>query len=313
MSTLTADSRRAVDVGAAPSLQERWQRFTGSETFTAYLFLIVPLLILFAIKIYPVFYNVFLSFTNYDLFSPLEFVGLKNYRDVFGAEVNIKAIRNTILFAVGAVPIGTTLALVVAGLLNQPIRGRILFRFLFYLPVITSVVVSAMIWRYIYSPQFGLLNYAIGFFGIPPQQWLNDPSLAMPSLIIITIWGALGGHMIIFLAALQDVPNELREAAAIDGAKGWQTYLYVVVPLLRPVILFVVVTYTIGIFRNFGLIFLLTQGGPQNTTNTLVWEVYQNAFGYLRFGRAAALAMVLLFTILVITALNFRLLREENT
>ena len=106
--------------------------------------------------------------------------------------------------------------------------------------------------------------------------------------------------MIIFLAALQDIPNELREAAAIDGAKGWQTFLYIVVPLLRPVILFVVVTYTIGIFRNFGLIFLLTQGGPQLTTNTLVWEVYQNAFGYLRFGRAAALAMILLFTIFLI-------------
>jgi len=312
MSTITADSRQQPQSQAKLSRQERWQRFVGGESFTAYLFLLIPIFILFFIKIYPVFYNIFLSFTNYDLFSPLEFVGLKNYRDVFSQDVNLKAIRNTVLFAVGAVPIGTSLALVVAGLLNQPIRGRILFRFFFYLPVITSVVVSAMIWRWIYSPQFGLLNFALGFFGIPPQSWLNDPKLALPSLVVITIWGALGGHMIIFLAALQDIPNELREAAAIDGAKGWQTFLYVIIPLLRPVILFVVVTYSIGIFRNFGLIFLLTQGGPQNTTNTLVWEVYQNAFGYLRFGRASALAMVLLFTILVITFLNFRLLREEN-
>ena len=310
MSTVTAPAKNQTQ--ASVSWQERWQRFVSGETFTAYLFLIIPLFILFFIKIYPVFYNVFLSFTNYDLFSPLKFVGLKNYQDVFSQEVNLKAIRNTLLFAVGAVPIGTSLALIVAGLLNQPIRGRILFRFLFYLPVITSVVVSAMIWRWIYSPQFGLLNFALGFFGIPPQSWLNNPSLALPSLVIITIWGALGGHMIIFLAALQDIPNELREAAAIDGAKGWQTFLYVIVPLLRPVILFVVVTYSIGIFRNFGLIFLLTQGGPQNTTNTLVWEVYQNAFGYLRFGRASALAMILLFTIFLITMLNFRLLREEN-
>lgn len=312
MATLTANSRETRAAQPTPSARERWQRFMAGETFTAYLFLFVPLLLLFLIKIYPVFYNVVLSFTNYDMFSPLKFVGLKNYQDVFAADVNIKAIRNTLLFAVGAVPLGTLLALVVAGLLNQPIRGRILFRFLFYLPVITSVVVAAMIWRYIYSPQFGLLNYLLSFFGLPPQQWLNNPMTAMPSLIIITIWGALGGHMIIFLAALQDVPNELREAAALDGAKGWQIFLYVVVPLLRPVILFVVVTYTIGIFRNFGLIFLLTQGGPQNTTNTLVWEVYQNAFGYLRFGRAAALSMVLLLTIFLITLLNFRLLREEN-
>jgi multiple sugar transport system permease protein len=312
MSTITVEPKSQAQAQPKLSWQERWHRLVSGETFTAYMFLLVPLFILFFIKIYPVFYNVFLSFTNYDLFSPLEFVGLKNYHDVFSQEVNLKAIRNTILFAVGAVPIGTVLALIVAGLLNLPIRGRILFRFLFYLPVITSVVVSAMIWRWIYSPQFGLLNYLLGFMGIPPQTWLNDPKLALPSLIVITIWAALGGHMIIFLAALQDIPNELREAAAIDGAKGWQTFLYVIVPLLRPVILFVVVTYSIGIFRNFGLIFLLTQGGPQLTTNTLVWEVYQNAFGYLRFGRASALAMVLLFTILVITFLNFRLLREES-
>ena len=118
--------------------------------------------------------------------------------------------------------------------------------------------------------------------------------------------------MIIFLAALQDIPEELREAAAIDGASARQTFVYVVVPLLRPVILFVVVTFSIAIFRSFGIIFLLTQGGPQLTTNTLVWEVYQNAFGYLRMGRAAALAMVLLFTIFVITFINFRLFREDT-
>ena len=312
MSTLTAEPKSPTQLKTQISFQERIRRWMAGETFTAYLFLTIPLFILFFIKIYPVFYNVFLSFTNYDLFSPIKFVGLDNYQHVFSQDVNLKAIRNTIYFAIGAVPIGTCIALVVAALLNQPIRGRVIYRFLFYLPVITSVVVSAMIWRWIYSPQFGLLNYFLSRIGLPEQNWLNDPNLALPSLIVITIWGALGGHMIIFLAALQDVPTEVREAAAIDGAKGWQTFLYVVVPLLRPVILFVVVTYSIGIFRNFGLIFLLTQGGPQNTTNTLVWEVYQNAFGYLRFGRASALAMVLLFTIFVITFLNFRFLRERN-
>ena len=312
MSTLTAEQKSQPQHPPTITRQERIQRWMAGETFTAYMFLLIPLLILFFVKVYPVFYNVFLSFTNYDLFSPLKFVGLDNYRDVFSQDVNLKAIRNTIYFAVGAVPIGTILALIVAALLNQPIRGRIIYRFLFYLPVITSVVVSAMIWRWIYSAQFGLLNYFLGQVGIPEQTWLSNPNLALPALVVITVWSALGGHMIIFLAALQDIPTELREAAAIDGAKGWQTFLYVIVPLLRPVILFVVVTYSIGIFRNFGLIFLLTQGGPQNTTNTLVWEVYQNAFGYLRFGRASALAMVLLFTIFVITYLNFRFLREET-
>lgn len=295
-----------------PTRRERWNRIVNSDTFVAYTYLAIPLFVLFFIKIYPVFYNVFLSFTNYDLFSPLRFVGLDNYQHAFSQEVNLKAIRNTLYFTIGAVPLGTALALIVAALLNQPIRGRIVFRTLYYLPVVTSVVVSAMIWRWIFNPQFGLMNYFLGLVGIPAQTWLSDPNLALPALVIITIWGSIGGNMIIFLAALQDIPEELREAAAIDGAKGWQTFLHVVVPLLRPVILFVVVTFSIGIFRNFGIIFLLTQGGPQLTTNTLVWEVYQNAFGYLRLGRAAALAMILLFTIFVITFINFRLFQEEE-
>lgn len=310
MSTLTADSGRPRRTEIP--LGERIHRMVNSDTFVAYTYLAIPLFILFFIKVYPVFYNVVLSFTNYDLFSPIKFVGIDNYRDVFSQDVNVKAIRNTLYFTIGAVPLGTVLALVVAALLNQPIRGRVAFRTMYYLPVITSIVVSAMIWRWIYNPQFGLLNYFLSLIGLPEQTWLSDPRLALPSLIVITIWGSIGGNMIIFLAALQDIPEELREAAAIDGARGWETFLYIVVPLLRPVILFVVVTFSIGVFRNFGIIFLLTQGGPQNTTNTLVWEVYQNAFGYLRLGRAAALAMVLLFTIFVITFINFRLFREES-
>jgi len=312
MSTLTVKSEPTGRVRPPVSWNERLRRWMAGDTFTAYLFLLAPLVILFFIKIYPVFYNTYVSFTNYDLFSPIEFVGLENYRHVFTQEVNLKAIRNTLYFTIGAVPLGTALALVIAALLNQPIRGRVLFRTLYYLPVITSVVVTAMIWRWIFSPQFGLLNYALGLVGLPGQNWLSDPRLALPSLVLITIWSSIGGNMIIFLAALQDIPAELHEAAAIDGARGWQTFLYVTVPLLRPVILFVVVTFSIGIFRSFGLIFLLTQGGPQLTTNTLVWEVYQNAFGYLRLGRAGALAMVLLAIIFVITFFNFRILRDEE-
>ena len=310
MSTLSAHSRTRIEPEI--SRADRFSRVVNGDTFVAYTFLVIPIFILFFIKIYPVFYNFLLSFTNYDLFSPLKFVGIDNYRDVMLQEVNRKAIRNTLYFTILAVPLGTMLALVIAALLNQPIRGRITFRALYYMPVVTSVVVSAMIWRWIFNPQFGLLNYFLSLVGIPEQTWLSNPSLALPSLVIITIWGSIGGNMIIFLAALQDIPEELREAAGIDGAKGWQTFLYVVIPLLRPVILFVVVTFSIGIFRSFGLIFLLTQGGPQLTTNTLVWEVYQNAFGYLRLGRAGALAMVLLAIIFVITFLNFRLLQERD-
>ena len=252
-----------------------------------------------------------MSFTNYDLFTPIKFIGLRNYQEVFTEEVTQKAIRNTLLFTIGTVPLGTFLALIVATLLNQKIRGRLAFRTLYYLPVVTSVVVSSMVWKWIFNPQLGLLNHFLGNFGIAPQQWLYDPSLAMPSLIIVSLWAGIGANMVIFLAGLQDIPVEMYGAAEIDGAVPWQSFVYITVPLLRPILLFVIVTYSIGIFRSFGIIFILTQGGPMLTTNTLVWEVYMNAFGYLRLGKAGAISVVLLVTILLITLMNFRLLRED--
>ena len=287
-------------------------RWLSYETLTAYAFLAIPLLLFFFLKFYPVFYNVVLGFTNYDLFSPIKFVGLKNFEYVFTDDVMLKSIRNTLIFTVGIVPVGTALALLLATLLNQPIRGRVVFRTIYYLPVITSAVVTSLIWQFIYSQQTtGVLNQFIAIFGIPPQGWLTDPRWARLSLFVISWWG-LGGTMVIFLAALQDIPLELYEAARIDGARGWQAFLYVTVPMLRPVILFVVVTGCIGVFRAFGMIFMLTQGGPSLTTNTLVWEVYMNAFGYLRLGRAGAISVVLVALILLITILNFRLLRERE-
>lgn len=292
--------------------KQRAYQIYNSETFVAFLFLLIPVLLLTALKIYPVIYNLYLSFTRYELFEPPRWVGLKNYEYVFTNEVTRQSILNTILFTIEAVPIGAALALVIAQLLNQSIRGRVFLRTLYYMPVVSSVVVSAMIWRWIYSPQNGLLNYFLGWLGIPAQNWLNDPNLALLSLVIVTIWGSIGSNMIIFLAGLQDIPQEVIEAAQIDGASSIQSFLYVTVPLMRPVILFVTVTFTIGIFRNFGLIFMLTQGGPFNRTNTMVWEVYQNVFGYLRLGRGAAISMVMLAIVLVLTVINFRVLRDRQ-
>ncbi|MCY4146992.1 MAG: sugar ABC transporter permease [Chloroflexi bacterium] len=287
-------------------------RLVNSQAFVALLFLAVPVLLLAALKIYPVFYNLYLSFTRYELFEPPRFVGMKNYNYVFSNTVTRQSIINTLLFTLEAVPIGTALALVVAKLLDQSIRGRVFLRTLYYLPVVSSVVVSAMIWRWIYSPQHGLLNYFLGVVGIPPQNWLNDPNLALVSLVIVTIWGSVGSNMVIFLAGLQDIPRDVVEAARVDGANPLQSFLLITVPLMRPVILFVVVTFTIGIFRNFGLIFMLTQGGPFNRTNTMVWEVYQNVFGYLRLGRGAAISVVMLVIVLILTLISFRVLRERQ-
>ena len=292
--------------------RQRLYRFYNSQAFVAVLFLLVPVVLLTALKIYPVFYNIYLSFTRYELFEPPRFVGMKNYNYVFSNSVTRQSIINTLLFTIEAVPVGTALALTIAKLLDQSIRGRVFLRTLYYLPVVSSVVVSAMIWRWIYSPQHGLLNYLLGTLGIPAQNWLNDPNLALISLVVVTIWGSIGSNMVIFLAGLQDIPKDVIEAARVDGANPLQSFLLITVPLMRPVILFVVVTFTIGIFRNFGLIFMLTQGGPFNRTNTMVWEVYQNVFGYLRLGRGAAISVVMLVIVLILTLISFRVLRERQ-
>ncbi|MEM6428859.1 MAG: sugar ABC transporter permease [Deinococcota bacterium] len=294
------------------SFGRRLYRFYNSQAFVAFLFLILPVSLLIILKIYPIFYNLYLSFTRYELFEPPRFVGLRNYRYIAQNSVARQSIWNTLLFTVQAVPLGTALALVVAKLLDENLYGKIMFRTLYYLPVISSVVVSAMIFRWIFNPQQGLLNYFLGFLGIPPQTWLSDPNLALPSLVMVTIWGSIGGNMIIFLAGLQDIPGDVLEAAKVDGANAFQRFLQITIPLMRPVILFVVVTFTISIFRNFGLIFMLTQGGPLNRTNTLVWEVYMSVFANLRLGRGAALSMVMLVMVFILTIINFRALRERQ-
>ena len=304
--------KSTVSAPTESSWRQRAYQIYNSETFVAFLFLLIPILLLTALKIYPVIYNAYLSFTRYELFEAPRWVGLRNYEYVFTNEVTRQSIFNTLIFTVEAVPIGTAIALTIAKLLDQSIKGRVFLRTLYYLPVVSSVVVSAMIWRWIYSPQNGLLNHFIGYIGVEPQTWLSDPNLAMISLVIITIWGSIGSNMVIFLAGLQDIPKEVVEAAKIDGANSFQSFLFITVPLMRPVILFVVVTFTIGIFRNFGLIFMLTQGGPFNRTNTMVWEVYQNVFGYLRLGRGAAISIVMLVIVLILTAISFRVLREQQ-
>lgn len=297
MAVITAgDGRRTESAGA-----NRLSRFLDSDGFTALVFLVIPVLLLVALKFYPIFFNLAISFTNYDLSPNFRWVGLRNYEEIFSNDVYRKAIRNTLLYVVGTVPLGTFLSLSIAALLDRSIKGRVFFRTAFYLPVVTSVAASALVWRWIFNPQGGLANTALGALGLPGLGWLTDPSTAMMALVIITLWGGIGGNMVVFLAGMQGIPGELYEAAEIDGANWWGSFFYITIPMLSPVTLFVVVTYTIAIFRSFGLIFLLTQGGPSLSTNTMVWEIYQTAFGYLRFGLGAAISVVLLLTILVLS------------
>lgn len=290
-----------------------WYRALNTDGFSAFILLALPVAFLLILKVYPVVYNIYLSFTNYDLFSAPQAAGLDNYRFVFQDSGTRRAILNTFFFTLQAVPLGTALALVIAKILDSRLPGQILFRTLFYLPVISSVVVSAMIWRWIYNPQSGLLNGLLGTLGLPAQAWLSDPRLALSALVVVMIWSSIGANMVIFIAGLQDIPKEVLEAATVDGANALQRFFRITVPLMRPVILFVIVTFTIGTFQNFGLIFLMTQGGPLNTTATLAWEIYMNVFSYLRIGRGAAISVVMLLAVFAITAASFRLLREKQS
>jgi multiple sugar transport system permease protein len=308
---MTAYTGKKTDLPIQKQRNTQIHKFLNSDAFTALVFLVIPVLLLVALKFYPIFYNIVISFTNYDLSSNFKYVGLKNYQEIFANPVYVKSITNTFLFAVGSVPIGTVISLVIAALLNQQIHGRVFFRTLFYLPGVTSVAASALVWKWIFNPQGGLANHGLEAVGLPSLGWLTDPSTALMSIIIIALWGSIGGNMVVFLAGLQGIPAELYEAAQIDGARGWQSFFYVTVPMLSPVTLFVVVTYTIATFRSFGLIFMLTQGGPSLATTTMVWEIYQTAFGYLRFGLGAAISVVLLLTILLLSV-PIRLFQRED-
>jgi multiple sugar transport system permease protein len=289
----------------------KWERFINSDTFIAIVFLALPLIFLFLTKFAPIIYNVVISFTSYDLSPVTKFVGLQNYVEIFQSEVLVKSIWNTLLFVLGVVPAGTFIALVIAVLLNQQIRGRVVFRTFIYLPVVTAVTAVALVWRWIFNPDSGLVNQALAVFNINGPGWLSDPSTALLSIIIIQLWGSIGSNMVVFLAGLQGIPVEVYEAAEIDGAVPWQSFFYITIPMLNPVIIFVVITYTIAVFRSFGLIFLLTQGGPSYSTTTLVWEIYETAFGYLRFGLGAAISFVLLMVVLALSV-PFRLFSHEE-
>jgi ABC-type sugar transport system permease subunit len=281
------------------------------ETRAAYLFLAIPLVLFSLFKIYPMLSNLYLSFTRYDMFSQPQLVGVSNYLEALQDKVFWAAVRNTVVYGLAVVLAIMALSLLVAIALNKRLPGVIIFRSSFYAPSVISIVVVSMIWMWLYQPQAGLINYVLDRIGFEPQFWLDNPRLALPSVIIVTIWQQLGYNMIIFLAGLQGIPDFLYEAATIDGAGRWSRFRYVTIPSLKPIFLFVIVTTFIFVFRNFPIIFIMTEGGPFNATNTLVYEVYRNSFNYSRGGYGAVFAVVLLSICLVFSLINLRLLRTE--
>lgn len=238
-----------------------------------------------------------LSFTDARVIGGGEWVGLANYVDLAGDPLFRGALWHTLLYTIAVVPVAMAVSIIVAIGLNQNIRGRTMFRTLFYIPVVTSTVAVAAVWLWIYNPSAGLGNEFLAFFGISPSGWLTDPETALPALMAIGIWQGLGAKMVLYLAALQNVPHELIEAARIDGANRWQVFWNVTWPALAPAHFFVLVTSIASSFQVFDLVYVTTLGGPANATNVVAFDIFSNAFRRLQTGYACAETVIMLLMV----------------
>jgi multiple sugar transport system permease protein len=284
------------------------------KEWTAYLFLAPSLIQFFVFTAFSVLFSFYLSFHEWNILEPEKpLVGLDNYARLLGDVRFREAIVNTIYYTVVSVPATLLCGLLVALLLNNQIRARGLFRAMFYLPGITSGVVVAIVWKWVFNGDFGLINYYLTQMGLisEPVRWLTDPNLAMPSIIIVSVWGGVGGCMIIYLAGLQAIPEEIYDAAMVDGAGPIRRLVSITVPLLSPSTFFLLITSIIGAFQQFGLPYLMTAGGPLRRTTTIAYYLYQTAFRNLEMGYAAAMSYVLFAMIFVFTLVQMRLSRED--
>jgi multiple sugar transport system permease protein len=296
----------ALDTGSTAPPPRRRQA-SDRRTRTAWL-MVAPagLHALFWIAL-PVVATFGLSLTNYSVLAPLRFVGLGNYVKAFANPVFRLGIWHTAVYTFFTVPVAMAIAVFLAVLLNQQIRARAWYRAAIFLPQVTATVAVASVWYQIYDPYSGLANKLLSFLGITGPAWLNDPNYALPAVIVVGVWQGIGIKMIIYLAALQNIPDELYEAAELDGANAWQSFRRITLPMLRPATLFVGVVSIIGAFQAFDQVYVLTQGGPANATTMMTWDVYKSAFANFQMGLACAKSVVLFLFLFGLTLLNRRL------
>jgi multiple sugar transport system permease protein len=282
-----------------------------------YLFLAPALLLIGVFFFLPVAAALVLSFTDYDIYSlgdasNARWVALDNYARLLRTPLFWAALKNTFYFALVGGPLSIAASLAAALLVNaRATRLKGLFRTIYFIPFVTTLVAVAIVWRYLYHPRYGLLNYFLGFLNLGPIDWLGDPRWAMPAIILLAVWKNFGYNMLIFIAGLQSIPEELYEAAHLDGASAVQRFRHVTLPMLGPTMLFVAVITMIGYFQLFAEPYVMTAGGPLRATTSVVLLMYEEGFRWWRMGYAAAIAFVLFLVILVATLIQFRLQRER--
>lgn len=304
----------AVKVKRRPKRGLRYQLGRMREEWSAYAMLSPGLLLFAVFVVFSISFSIYISFHRWDILNPAKpYVGLDNYRQLANDDGFHKAVYNTFVYTIFAVPLTMLGGLILALLLNQSIRARGLFRTIFFLPVITPLVVSALIWKWVYNGDYGLANYYLQKIGLidSPLLWLADPDLAMPSVIIMNIWRGVGFAMVIYLAGLQAIPEEYYEAAKVDGAGVWHRLRHITVPLLAPTSFFLLVIGIIGAFQIFTEVFIMTGGGPLQATTTMVYYVWTYGFQLFQMGYATAIAYALFAIIFVFTCIQVRFLYRE--
>lgn len=286
------------------------------RALSAWIFLTPALLLITVFFFVPVFAALLLSFTDFDIYAlgdlqKLRFIGLENYQRLLHSPLFWTAIGNTLYFVAVGGPLSVALSLSAALLVNSRLtRYPGFFRSSFFLPVVTTLVAVAVVWRYLYHPRYGLLNYLLSFIGIQPVDWLGDPDWAMPAIILLAVWKNFGFNMIIFIAGLQNIPTSLYEAARLDGASAWAQFRHITLPLLGPTFLFVALMTMIGYCQVFAEPYVMTQGGPVNRTLSIVLLMYEEGFRWWNMGYASAAAFMLFALILGGSLLQLQLRRR---
>jgi multiple sugar transport system permease protein len=296
------------------TIGKRWERFwlRNRDTIQGYLFLSPQLLFYIAFLVIPIFYGAWIALHRWDVVGTTRvFVGLSNFQRIPSDENFVSSLKNTLIFTLGAGPMSILIGLLVALAVNKPYRGMGLYRTLFYLPSVLSVTVVGLVWLKVYNPEYGILAHVFRSLGLTPLRWLMEPSLAMPAIVITSLWWGVGFPMLVFLAGLQDIPQELYEAAKLDGAGTWALFRHITIPGLQRAFLFIFVMTTLGSFQVFGQVYVMTGGGPGGYTRTLVMHIYETSFKYWQLGYGSAMAYVLFFLMFGLSLIQLRLMTSS--
>lgn len=284
----------------------------------AYFFLAPALSAIFIFFFIPVISAFVISFTDFDIyalgdFSTVRFIGFNNYIKLFDDPLFYTALKNTFYFVIMAGPLSIAVSLGAALLLNSKlVKYKSIFRLSYFIPVVTTLVAVAIVWRFIYHPKFGIINYILSLIGIAPIDWLGEPSTAMPAIVLMSVWKNFGYNMIIFIAGLQNIPEDLYEAASIEGASGWQKFKSITLPMLAPTTIFISIITMIGYFQLFAEPYIMTQGGPLNSTLSIVQFMYQEGFRWWNMGYSASIAFVLFFIIMLGTIVQLKIQKSAE-